>query len=215
MRIEIYDPPMCCASGVCGPDPDPRLAAFSADLDWLRRQGIDVRRYNLAQEPVAFTQNPDVKRLIDETGGDGLPVVLLDGKVMQHGSYPSRNELSGWLGLAASGPVEEAAKPPESGLVTPAIAELIAIGASIASNCEPCFRQHYDQARKLGVSNNDMVEAVNIALQVKEAPAQAMVRLAQRYLVPGFAAMVGSTDDDEVDAARADRGDPAEAKELP
>jgi AhpD family alkylhydroperoxidase len=182
--IEVYDPPMCCTSGVCGPDPDPRLAAFSADLDWLRRQGIEVRRHNLAQEPLAFTQNLDVKRLIEENDGNGLPVILVDGKVMQHGSYPGRNELTGWLGLAASEPVEAPAKTPESGLVTPAIAELIAIGASIASNCEPCFRQHYDQARKLGVSNDDMVEAVNVALQVKNAPAQAMVRLAQRYLIP-------------------------------
>jgi AhpD family alkylhydroperoxidase len=61
---------------------------------------------------------------------------------------------------------------------------LIAIGASIASNCEPCFVHHYDQARKLGASNEDMITAVNIALQVKDAPAQAMVRLTQRYLVP-------------------------------
>jgi AhpD family alkylhydroperoxidase len=183
-------------------------------LDWLRRQGIDVRRHNLTQEPVAFTQNLDVKRLIDDLDVAGLPVILLDGKVMQHGSYPSRNELAGWLGLAAGGPVEEPAKATESALVTPAVAELIAIGASIASNCEPCFKHHYDQARKLGVSSDDMVVAVNVGLQVKEAPAQAMVRLARRYLIRGAAAPVGSSDD-EVDTARADRGDPVDAKELP
>jgi AhpD family alkylhydroperoxidase len=73
---------------------------------------------------------------------------------------------------------------------------LIAIGASIASNCEPCFRYHYDQARKLGASNEDMIEAANVALRVKDAPAQAMVRLAQRYLVPRASeASDGDTDD--------------------
>jgi AhpD family alkylhydroperoxidase len=182
--LEVYDPPMCCSSGVCGPDPDPQLTRFSAHLAWLRRKGVEVRRYNLAQEPLSFTQNPDVKRLIDETDGKGLPVIVLDGKVKQHGAYPSRSELAGWLGLPENDPAEEGPEGQSATLVTPAVAELIAIGASISSNCEPCFKQHYEQAQKLGVSNDDMVETVNIALRVKDAPAQAMMRLAQRYLVP-------------------------------
>ncbi len=182
--VEVYDPPMCCPSGVCGPDPDPKLVRFSADLAWLRRKGVEVRRHNLTQDPLAFAQNADVKRLMTENKGDGLPVILSGGKVMKHGAYPSRSELASWLGLTETGPADEPAEEPNKGLVTPAVAELIAIGASIASNCEPCFRYHYDQARKLGASNEDMIEAVNVALQVKDAPAQAMVRLAQRYLVP-------------------------------
>jgi AhpD family alkylhydroperoxidase len=182
--IEVYDPPMCCSSGVCGPDPDPQLGRFSADLAWLRRKGFEVRRHNLAQEPLAFTQNPEVKRLIDETDGKGLPAILLDGRMKQHGTYPSRSELAGWLGVPEDGPAENEPEVRSSGLVTSAVAELIAIGASIASNCESCFKQHCEQARRLGVSNDDMVETVNIALRVKDAPAQAMVRLAQHYLVP-------------------------------
>jgi AhpD family alkylhydroperoxidase len=193
--IEVFDPPMCCSSGVCGPDPDPKLARFSADLDWLRRQGIEVRRYNLTQEPTAFTKNADVKHLIEEADGDGLPVIVVDGKVMRHGSYPDRAELARWAGMSESGQAEEAIQESESGLVTTAVAELIAIGAAIAGNCETCFKYHYDQARKLGVSKDDVIEAVNVALLVKEAPAQAMVRLAQRYLVPGAASSNGSCGD--------------------
>ncbi|MDH3390414.1 MAG: arsenic metallochaperone ArsD family protein, partial [Desulfobulbaceae bacterium] len=30
--IEIYDPPMCCPTGVCGPNVDPELVQFAADL---------------------------------------------------------------------------------------------------------------------------------------------------------------------------------------
>jgi AhpD family alkylhydroperoxidase len=182
--VEVYDPPMCCASGVCGPDPDPQQARFSADLAWLRRKGVEVRRHNLAQEPLEFAKNADVKRLMTENKGDGLPVILSGGKVVIHGAYPSRGELASWLGLTETGPAEEPTEEPNKGLVTPAVAELIAIGASIASNCEPCLTYHCDQARKLGVTNDEMLEAVNVGLQVKDASAQAMVRLAQRYLVP-------------------------------
>jgi AhpD family alkylhydroperoxidase len=62
------------------------------------------------------------------------------------------------------------------------VAELVSIGAAIASNCEPCFKFHYDKARKLGVSREDMLRAVTTAQNVKETPAKAMLDLAQRYL---------------------------------
>ena len=67
-------------------------------------------------------------------------------------------------------------------LYTEAIAELVAIGAAIASNCEPCFRYHFDKARKLGVSLEDMARAVKTAQGVKETPARSILELANRYL---------------------------------
>lgn len=67
-------------------------------------------------------------------------------------------------------------------LYSPAVAELVAIGAAIAANCEPCFKYHYDKARKLGVSMEDMTAAVNTAHSVKQAPAQAILKLADRFL---------------------------------
>lgn len=98
--VEVFDPPLCCSSGVCGPDPDPDLARFAADLDWLRRQGVEVRRYNLAQVPGAFVENPEVRRLMQETGGECLPAVLVDGALVRHGSSPGRDELARWTGVA-------------------------------------------------------------------------------------------------------------------
>jgi AhpD family alkylhydroperoxidase len=65
---------------------------------------------------------------------------------------------------------------------TPAVGELVAIGAAIAANCEPCFKHHYAQARKHGVSNEDMACAVTMAQNVKEAPARAVLDLANRFL---------------------------------
>ena len=58
-KLAVYDPPMCCSTGVCGPAVDPVLPRVTADLDWLRRQGIEVERFNLSQQPQAFVANPD------------------------------------------------------------------------------------------------------------------------------------------------------------
>jgi len=69
-------------------------------------------------------------------------------------------------------------------ILNPAVLELIGLGASIAANCEPCFRYHYDQAKKLGVSDEDMLQTVNLALTVKAAPHRTLVEVAQGLLVP-------------------------------
>lgn len=71
-------------------------------------------------------------------------------------------------------------------LMTEATTELVAIGAAMAANCEPCFRHHFDQAHKLGVSREDMRKAVDVALAVKAAPHRKVVETADRYLAqPG------------------------------
>jgi AhpD family alkylhydroperoxidase len=67
-------------------------------------------------------------------------------------------------------------------LYTPAVEELVAIGAAIACNCERCFKHHYLQARRLGVTHDDMASAVAIAQKVKNSPARAILELAQRHL---------------------------------
>ena len=69
-------------------------------------------------------------------------------------------------------------------IFTGKVAELVAIGAAIAANCEPCFKYHYDQARKLGVSDLDMRYAADLAQKVKDTPAHVMLNLADRYLGP-------------------------------
>ncbi len=56
--IQVYDPPMCCSTGICGTDIDPDLVNFAAMLSQLGTHGIKVERYNLGQQPMAFVQNP-------------------------------------------------------------------------------------------------------------------------------------------------------------
>jgi len=185
--LEVFDPPMCCSTGVCGPDPDVKLTHFAADLDWLKSQGVEVRRYNLSQEPTRFTANPRVKQIVDALGVEGLPVVVVDGRMVSQGEYPSRNQLRTLANLG--GPLAEVILPAAPVAEQPPIfnewvAELVALGAAIASNCEPCFRYHHRKAVELGISQDDMVQAVNVALKVKEQQAKAMVSLAQKLLVP-------------------------------
>jgi AhpD family alkylhydroperoxidase len=77
---------------------------------------------------------------------------------------------------------DNAVEAPVQSFYTDAVAELVAIGAAIAANCDPCFKYHFQQARKLGVSREDMMLAVKTAQSVKETPAKAMLQLAHRYL---------------------------------
>jgi hypothetical protein len=94
--IEVYDKPMCCSTGVCGPDVDPVLPRFAADLHWLKSHGHQVERYNLAQQPQAFVQNPEVHQLLATQGTSCLPVIVVNGAVVSHHRYPTRDELIGW-----------------------------------------------------------------------------------------------------------------------
>jgi AhpD family alkylhydroperoxidase len=169
-KVQVFDPPMCCSTGVCGPQVDPALVRFASDLEWLKSNGVEVERFNLSQEPAAFVGNPVVAQAI-RGRDDGLPLLLLDGKIVAQGSYPAREVLAELVGIAAS-----------KSIYSEAVQELVAIGAAIASNCEPCFRYHFDQARKLGVSKEDMARAVTTAKMVKESPARAVVELAEKYL---------------------------------
>jgi arsenical resistance operon trans-acting repressor ArsD len=98
-KLQVFDPPMCCSSGVCGPNVDPALPRFAADLEWLKSKGIQVERVNLAQDPGAFVRNPALKQALDSEGMKCLPVVLLDGEVISSSAYPARQELARLTGV--------------------------------------------------------------------------------------------------------------------
>ncbi|MCC6512296.1 MAG: arsenite efflux transporter metallochaperone ArsD [Pirellulaceae bacterium] len=95
--IQIYDKPMCCSTGVCGPDVDPTLPQFAADLDWLKSQGHQVERYNLAQQPQAFIDNQAIHHVLSTEGTDSLPVVAIDGQIVSRKVYPNRDTLTQWV----------------------------------------------------------------------------------------------------------------------
>ncbi len=95
--LQVYDKPMCCSSGVCGTDVDPTLVRFASDLDWLKSQGIEVERFNLAQQPMAFIENKVVHELISTQGTHCLPLILVDGTLVGQAQYPDRTMFEKWL----------------------------------------------------------------------------------------------------------------------
>jgi hypothetical protein len=97
--LEVFDPAMCCSTGVCGPQVDVALVRFAADLKWLSEQRVSVQRHNLSQSPAAFVQREPVKSLLQEKGDSVLPIIIADGNVVATGRYPNRDELCKALGL--------------------------------------------------------------------------------------------------------------------
>ena len=89
MKIQVFDPPMCCSTGVCGPSVDPALIQFAADLEWVEGQGVQTERFNLSQQPGALVKAAIVKEALEKEGNACLPLILVDGKVACKGSYPS------------------------------------------------------------------------------------------------------------------------------
>ena len=104
-HIQVFDPALCCSTGVCGTEVDQSLVTFAADVDWARQHGAAIERFNLAQQPTAFATNATVLKLLERSGQQVLPVVLVDGEVAMAGRYPQRTELAQWAGLTAATPI--------------------------------------------------------------------------------------------------------------
>lgn len=109
--IQIYDPALCCSTGVCGVEVDQALVSFAADVEWATRNGAQIQRFNLAQQPMAFAESAVVKGLLERAGQQALPVTLVDGEIALAGRYPGRDDLARWAGLAQPASAAAAASP--------------------------------------------------------------------------------------------------------
>ncbi|KDE96942.1 arsenite efflux transporter metallochaperone ArsD (plasmid) [Mycolicibacterium crocinum] len=121
--ISVFEPALCCNTGVCGEDVDANLVTFSADMVWLLEQGAAISRHNLANDPVAFAHSAVAKQFLEVAGSEGLPLVCVDDVTVLTGRYPTRAELSRWAALDA--PVE-------------GLAGVISLGLSDASSTQCC-----------------------------------------------------------------------------
>jgi len=118
LRLEVFDPALCCPTGVCGPSVDPALARFAGDLARLRREGVTIERHNLSHDPGAFAGNDLVRGEIERRGVACLPVVVANGRLLGVGRYPDRAELRAAFGLG--GPVSVPAPGSCGGGTSPA-----------------------------------------------------------------------------------------------
>lgn len=99
MKIQIYDPPLCCSSGLCGPKLDPVLVKLNDALLILKKQGVEIERFNLSQQLVEVMSNKRVAELIRDKGKSALPVTFVNGRILRSGEYPTYEELCSALGI--------------------------------------------------------------------------------------------------------------------
>ncbi len=99
--IEIFDPPMCCPTGLCGPALDQTLLDVNEMVMTLQRENLRVERYQMTSNPNAFLGNADVMKLVREKQMEALPIIVVRGKVIKVGAYPSVDEIRSALKEAA------------------------------------------------------------------------------------------------------------------
>ncbi len=109
-KVEIFDPAMCCSTGVCGPSVDPELTRVASAVYSLEKKGFNVKRYQLTSDPDKFAESDEIIRVFQEKGPDALPVVLLNDKTVKIGSYPTNAEFAEWFGVK----VEELKEKPKA-----------------------------------------------------------------------------------------------------
>ena len=98
VKIEIFDPPMCCPTGICGPNVDQTLINFNEMIALLQKEGIQVERYQMTSNPHAFLNNVEVMKLVQEKQMAGLPITVISNQVIKSGTYPTLEEINKILG---------------------------------------------------------------------------------------------------------------------
>jgi hypothetical protein len=113
-NLEVFDPALCCPTGVCGPSVDPELTRIASALFLLEGKGYSIKRYNLGTEPDAFISNVEVNKLLNEKGLDVLPIIIFNNEVSKIGAYPTNEELANWFEINRE---ELVAKKPKTNLL--------------------------------------------------------------------------------------------------
>lgn len=183
-KLEVFEPAMCCSTGVCGPDVDQTLVDFANDVKWLESQGVTVERYNLGQDPIAFKQEPEVISKIQIEGTEILPIFKLNGKIISQGDYPNRDLIKSWLNDLNDADTHNNSsdKKVSDFTFTREIELMIALGAALASNASNYLEFYFKEAKKAGLDNTDITRALQIAQQIKDAPSSQMIDLANDLL---------------------------------
>ncbi|OOM76710.1 arsenite efflux transporter metallochaperone ArsD [Clostridium sp. BL-8] len=98
-KMIIFDPAMCCSTGVCGPSVDKELLRVATVLNTLKNKGIVIERYNLTSNPQIFVSNKIINKILNTKGVEALPIIMVDGVVVKEGKYPTNEEFCSLLGI--------------------------------------------------------------------------------------------------------------------
>jgi len=100
-KMIIFEPAMCCSTGVCGPSVDQELLRVSTVINNLKNNGILVERYNLSNNPQIFVDNKEINNILNNEGIEVLPVTMVDGAVVKTKTYPTNEEFCNFLGVSS------------------------------------------------------------------------------------------------------------------
>ena len=107
-KIEIFDPALCCSTGVCGPNVDPELERIAKVVSTLQERGASIKRYNPSIDPQAFLSNKVVAAAMEKEGDEILPITLLDDEIVKTRAYPTNSEFITWTKGELGPPVKKA-----------------------------------------------------------------------------------------------------------
>lgn len=98
-QIEIFDPAMCCPTGLCGTNINPELMRIAVVIETLKKRGVTVVRHNLRDEPQVYVNNKTINDYLQKHGAEALPITLVDGEMAVSKSYPTTKQMSEWTGI--------------------------------------------------------------------------------------------------------------------
>jgi hypothetical protein len=98
--VEVFDPPLCCPTGLCGPVLDTTLLDLGEAIVALQSEGHAVTRHMMTTDPQAFMRNRDVYEAIRARKLEVLPITVVRGRIVKTGAYPTLDELHAALTAA-------------------------------------------------------------------------------------------------------------------
>jgi len=175
-KIDVYDPAMCCSTGVCGPDVDDSLTDFANDVKWMKSQGIEVNRFNLGQEPEAFKSNPVVIARLQNAGSDILPIIFINGERVSEGAYPDRNQLKDWFSLNGDTNNENRTPGVDSHEL------LIRLEMAVANGDGIELQSRFREGEENGISKEELVQAMQKGIDKRQQVTQSILETANELL---------------------------------
>jgi len=175
-KIDVYDPAMCCSTGVCGPDVDDSLTDFANDVKWMKSQGIEVNRFNLGQEPEAFKSNPVVIARLQNAGSDILPIIFINGERVSEGAYPDRNQLKDWFSLNGDANNENRTPGVDSHEL------LIRLEMAVANGDGIELQSRFREGEENGISKEELVQAMQKGIDKRQQVTQSILETANELL---------------------------------
>lgn len=168
--VEVFDPAMCCSTGVCGSDVDTALVDFANDVKWMKSEGIDIKRFNLGQEPEVFKMNPTVLTRLQKDGSECLPLIFINGKLVAEGGYPNREQLTEWISPSGSAESNQSS-------------EMLSSLENAVFNGEKSELQTlFEKAKQNKIDMQQIVNAIQNGINKRQAVTQSMAETANELL---------------------------------